>query len=107
MQSKNGKEARDYLAKRYKGMDVSDLCTTYANSFWFSRGENFRVFFIWISFFNILNIKSVSYFGHELYHIVRDIMTYVGIKELNDHEAGAYYFSYLFEQSLKKFRGKK
>jgi len=105
--SKRGQDARNYLAKKYPSIDVSDLCHSDGCSFYFHKGRNRRVFFVWISKFSLDNIDSITTLGHEIFHTISSVFNFIGLEEKPSGEAGAYYFDYLFRQALKKLTGGK
>jgi hypothetical protein len=102
--TKDSKEARRHLKKRYPKMDTEHIFNRAGCSFWTSEDSSpyYRTYFIWILNFRPSKIEDVSILTHEIYHTVKDIFHQLEILEEECTEAGAYYFDHIFAEILTK-----
>lgn len=92
-------EALDYWNKKY-GLSMSE--TGYAGFHQQIRKGDGSAHLVWVELFD-WSITAQSFLAHELIHTTFSILDDVSVKfDIENHEAFAYLYDYLFEQCWRK-----
>jgi len=97
------KRFADRVARKFPGCDVEQFCEDFGCCFYVtSLATGRRAYFVWQRWFKKNSPGHLAFLAHEFYHLVRQQLEYLGVKEQEESsEAGAYFMSFMFGQALE------